>query len=157
MKQKGLGYMLNVLSFFCHSNCSDYDLCEFCESQHNVHTDGHVFLKLRKPCKNAGLNKKGVAKPLLKKSIYSQFSDDDDSYSDCSDVLVAVGSKEHSGGKKKKLTKGKKWKKQKIQNIENVMSKLAQKLEVLAAQRDSDSAEETRDSMETSKTPEKLR
>ena len=104
-----------------------------------------------------GLNKKGVAKPLLKKSIYSQFSDDDDSYSDCSDVLVAVGSKEHSGGKKKKLTKGKKWKKQKIQNIENVMSKLAQKLEVLAAQRDSDSAEETRDSMETSKTPEKLR
>ncbi|KAK3577180.1 hypothetical protein CHS0354_037519 [Potamilus streckersoni] len=50
-------------------NCLDYDLCEECEALNGVHDEEHVFIKIRRPCKRAGV-KDGVRRTLLKHIIY---------------------------------------------------------------------------------------
>ena len=50
-------------------NCEDFDLCEFCESQ-RTHDEEHIFLKVRKPCPNIGLDKNGRKKAIIKKNQY---------------------------------------------------------------------------------------
>ena len=56
---------------FLFSNCSDYDLCEKCETVEGVHDGTHVFIKIYKPAVNAGRkNGKGKMKPLLRENIY---------------------------------------------------------------------------------------
>ncbi|KAL3854811.1 hypothetical protein ACJMK2_014057 [Sinanodonta woodiana] len=50
-------------------NCLDYDLCEECEAMNGIHDEEHVFIKIRRPCKRAGV-KEGVRRTLLKHIIY---------------------------------------------------------------------------------------
>lgn len=64
------GFNMNIALFF--SNCSDYDLCEKCETVEGVHDETHIFVKIYKPAVNAGRkNGKGKMKPLLKENIYT--------------------------------------------------------------------------------------
>ena len=74
------GYVIDTIPsylkdpFHCSlsSYCLDYDLCEKCEKwSENVHDPSHVFLKLKRPARHAGMSKKGYLKPLLKKKVYS--------------------------------------------------------------------------------------
>ena len=63
--------LTNLLRFY--SNCNDYDLCEDCEAVEGEHDPTHVFVKLRKPAKNAGRkNGRGKMVPLLKENIYEK-------------------------------------------------------------------------------------
>lgn len=54
-------------------NCLDYDLCEQCENQPGMHIPNHVFLKLRRPCRLAGMINE--MKPLLQYVLYSDVAD----------------------------------------------------------------------------------
>ncbi|KAK6166047.1 hypothetical protein SNE40_022831 [Patella caerulea] len=70
-------------------NCPDYDLCEKCESKYGVHNAEHVFLKLRRPCKESRDNRKS---PLLKRVLYK---------SDIGDAFDRLGDKRQEKLKKK--------------------------------------------------------
>ncbi|ESO99697.1 hypothetical protein LOTGIDRAFT_238738, partial [Lottia gigantea] len=50
-------------------NCVDYDLCEKCESKYGIHSSDHVFIKLRRPCRD-GLYRDSKKSPLLKRVLY---------------------------------------------------------------------------------------
>ena len=52
-----------------YSNCLDYDLCEVCEARPGVHSEEHVFVKIRRPCYGVGVVD-NVRRPLLKTLIY---------------------------------------------------------------------------------------
>lgn len=70
----------NVLCHNCHSsivgirykcgNCIDFDLCAACESENYSHDADHVFIKIRKPSKVVGSERKGKLSPLLRHIIY---------------------------------------------------------------------------------------
>lgn len=81
-------------------SCSDYDLCEFCESQEGIHQEDHLFVKIRRPHPKLGENKKGKMKPLLKKNLYSKCSEFDTSSSE-NEEEDALTSKDTSLNKKR--------------------------------------------------------
>jgi hypothetical protein len=123
-----------------------------------VHIEGHVFLKLRKPCKQAGVNKKGIAKPLLKKNIYTNLCEEDDYPSDSSGDSMEAVYHGHSGQNRQKKGLKKHQKEKKIRKIENHMQRLTFKLERLAAEREVESSiEASAETKEEEKLPEKQR
>ena len=52
------------------SNCTNYDLCAHCEGKLGIHHPDHVFVKLHRPCFNAGI-RDGRKVPLLRRMLYN--------------------------------------------------------------------------------------
>merc|ERR1712228_695546 len=74
---------LNVICDHCESeifgprykcgNCSDYDLCENCETMEGIHTPSHVFVKMHYPAALVGRKSVGGRyRPLLRANIYEE-------------------------------------------------------------------------------------
>ncbi|XP_041374804.1 next to BRCA1 gene 1 protein-like [Gigantopelta aegis] len=55
-------------------NCPNYDLCLQCEGMYGIHNPDHVFIKLHRPCFNAGI-REGKKVPLLRHLLYSEASE----------------------------------------------------------------------------------
>ncbi|XP_065656368.1 uncharacterized protein LOC100206706 isoform X4 [Hydra vulgaris] len=53
-------------------NCSDYDLCEECESIEGIHSPSHVFLKIHYPSSHSGRKFGWMSRPLLQTNIYEE-------------------------------------------------------------------------------------
>ncbi|XP_047138006.1 protein PF3D7_1417600 isoform X1 [Hydra vulgaris] len=53
-------------------NCSDYDLCEECESIEGIHSPSHVFLKIHYPSSHSGRKFGLMSRPLLQTNIYEE-------------------------------------------------------------------------------------
>ena len=63
-----LGFHFSNVMFIC-SFCTDYDLCEDCESKEGIHHPDHFFAKLRNHVPGIG-RKNGEMVPVLKKFVY---------------------------------------------------------------------------------------
>ncbi len=55
-----------------HSNCADYDLCEWCEpNSGSIHPRDHLFLKIKIPGPRIGVGRDAKPRPLLKRNVYT--------------------------------------------------------------------------------------
>ncbi|XP_046546252.1 next to BRCA1 gene 1 protein-like [Haliotis rubra] len=109
-------------------NCPNFDLCEECESKPGIHDQDHVFIKLRRPCLDAGL-KDGRKVPLLKHLLYA---DNTERHTEEHDRLRARKVAEKLARRQEKMKKREEKVQEKQKRKEDKLKRKLEKLDVHA-------------------------
>ncbi|XP_071103664.1 next to BRCA1 gene 1 protein-like [Haliotis cracherodii] len=109
-------------------NCPNFDLCEDCEGKPGIHDHDHVFLKLRRPCLDAGL-KEGRKVPLLKHLLYA---DNTERHTEEHDRLRAWKVAEKLARRQEKMKKREEKVQEKQKRKEDKLKRKLEKLDVPA-------------------------